>query len=91
MKQSYHGLVPKRTEMVILLQVKSTELYRNVPSSVHRYMANVPNRVPICTETYRNVPGQPSFGVPKRTGCPYRTPRFGTKRVSVHPYFGQGV
>ena len=72
MKQSYHGLVPKRTEMVILLQAKSTELYRNVPSSVHRYMANVPRRVPKCTETYRNVPNDPPSGVPKRTERIYR-------------------
>ncbi|MCG3769131.1 MAG: hypothetical protein JW384_00250 [Nitrosomonadaceae bacterium] len=78
MKQSYHGLVPKRTEMVILLQSKSTELYRNVPSSLHRYMANVPNRVPKCTETYRNVPNDPTSGVPKRTERVYNPFGFGT-------------
>jgi hypothetical protein len=72
MKQSYNGLVPKCTEMVILLQPKCTELYRNVPNSVHRYMANVPKHVPKCTETYRNVPKHPPSGVPKRTERIYR-------------------
>ncbi len=94
MKQSYNGLVPKCTEMVILLHGKSTELYRNVPSSVHRYMSNVPNRVPKCTETYRNVPKYPPSGVPKRTERIYRYVQvryikgFGTSELWVGEFDG---
>lgn len=76
--------------MVTWLQAKCTELYRNVPISVHRYMVNVPKNVPKRTETYRNVPKQTPPVVPKRTERVYNPFGFGTKRVSVHSVFGIG-